>query len=289
MTSPKSRVSHLVFKVIFAFAVAASSGAAQAMAASSPWVEGEKAKVRLLAGRGAGGSGALHAFVEIVLEPGWKTYWRTPGDAGGLPPTFDWSKSANLAAADVMFPAPRRFTDRSGNTIGYEDSVVFPVALTPQDADKPVSLVLGLHYGICKDICIPAEAELVLEVPAEGGEPLPAEVVEALDRVPRPQDRLRPGDPALVHAGALLAGGSPKITVAARFPQRGGDADVFLEAPDEIFLPLPERVAGKGAGEEVVFEARLGADVDVDALRGRTVTVTLVGETGASFATFVVK
>lgn len=259
------------------------------MAATSPWVEGEKAKVRLVAGRAPAGTGALHAFVEIVLEPGWKTYWRTPGDAGGLPPTFDWSKSANLAAADVMFPAPRRFTDRSGNTIGYEGGVVFPVALTAAQADKPVSLVLGLQYGICKDVCIPVEAELVLDVPAQEDEPLPADALAALDRVPRPQDKLRPGDPVLAHAGAMLAGPAPKIAVAARFPDGDGGADVFLEAPDGLFLPLPDRAGPADAEGTVVFEAPLGADVDVAGLRGRTVTVTLVSETGASVATFVVK
>ncbi|MDO5529308.1 MAG: hypothetical protein Q4F71_07880, partial [Paracoccus sp. (in: a-proteobacteria)] len=27
--------------------------------------------------------------LELVLAPGWKTYWRSPGDAG-IPPSFDW-------------------------------------------------------------------------------------------------------------------------------------------------------------------------------------------------------
>ena len=79
--------------------------------------------------------GARLAFVEIMLEPGWKTYWRTPGDAGGLPPAFDWSKSTNLAQAEVLYPAPRRFTDRSGHTIGYEGGLVLPVVLTPERAN----------------------------------------------------------------------------------------------------------------------------------------------------------
>ncbi|MCC7252208.1 protein-disulfide reductase DsbD domain-containing protein [Hyphomicrobium sp.] len=260
------------------------------MAASSPWVEGHKAKVRLLAGRLASDdSGVVRAFVEIVLEPGWKTYWRTPGDAGGLPPSFDWSKSSNLAAAEVAFPAPQRFTDKAGSTIGYEGGVVLPVALTLQRPDAPASLVVGLHYGICKDICIPAEAELALDVAADDSEVLPADAVQALDQVPRPQDKLAPGDPVLTAARATLDGAASKITIEARFPEGDAGADVFLEAPDGLFLPLPERVDGAEGGGGAVFEAPLGADVDLAALKGKTVTVTLVSATGASFATFVVE
>lgn len=287
MKSPESRLLHVTFHVIFAFVVAASSGSAQAMAESSPWVQGSKTKARLLAGRvPSGAQGQTFAFVEIALEPGWKTYWRTPGDAGGLPPSFDWSKSSNLAAAQVAFPAPRRFTDKSGNTIGYEGGVVLPVTLTPESAEAPISLVVGLQYGICKDVCIPVEVELALDVPADGGDEAPAAALEALDSIPRAQDKRTAGDPELVRAGAVLDGAAPKITIAARFPGGAGGADAFLEAPDGLFLPLPARI-GDADGDAVVFEAPLDRDVDLAALRGKPVTVTLVGETGASFATFV--
>ncbi len=32
--------------------------------------------------------GTRMAAVQLDLEPGWKTYWRAPGDAG-IPPSFD--------------------------------------------------------------------------------------------------------------------------------------------------------------------------------------------------------
>src|SRR5690606_17942397 len=95
---------------------------------------------------------------------GWKTYWRTPGDAGGLPPAFDWSASSNLASASVLFPAPSRFTDKSGNTIGYKGRVIFPVEIKPEDDAKPVSLKLAMQYGICKEVCIPVDANLEIEL-----------------------------------------------------------------------------------------------------------------------------
>lgn len=286
--SPKSRVRHLTLQFIFALVVAASSGAAQAMAASSPWVEGQKAKARLLTGGAvADATGARLAFIEIVLEPGWKTYWRTPGDAGGLPPSFDWSKSSNLAGATVAFPAPHRFTDKAGSTVGYKDSLVLPVTLKPQQADAPISLVVGVQYGICKDICIPVEAELALDVPGGESEALPAKAEDALSRVPRSQDQLVAGDPVLVSAGATLDGASPKITIEATFPGGGAGADAFIEAPDGLFLPLPVRMGEIDSTGKAVFEASLAVDVDLAALKGKPVTVTLVSDTGASFSTFV--
>ena len=107
----------------------------------------------------------LLAFVEIELAQGWKTYWRTPGDAGGLPPSFDWSKSSNLASAKVLYPAPMRLTDKSGDTIGYKEHVIFPVEIKAQgrsEADRAQARLCNI--GICKDICVPVDAKLEVEI-----------------------------------------------------------------------------------------------------------------------------
>lgn len=287
--SPKKRILQTTLKIIFAFVVASSSAATVAIAASSPWIAGHKAKARLVSGGAADTkSGSILAFVEIALEPGWKTYWRTPGDAGGLPPSFDWSNSTNVANATVEFPAPRRFTDKSGSTIGYHDEVVLPVTVTPKDPGAPVSLVLGLHYGICKEICVPVEAELALELPRDESEALPAEIEDALKLIPRPQDRLAAGDPVLMAATANLDGAEPKISIEARFPDgAAAGADAFVEAPDGAFIPLPQQVGKTDSSGRALFEVPLGADVDLPGLKGKTLTVTLVSDTGASYATFV--
>ena len=232
--------------------------------------------------------GARLAFVEILLEPGWKTYWRTPGDAGGLPPAFDWSKSVNLAHAEVLYPAPRRFTDRSGNTIGYEGGLVLPVVLTPERADAPISVALDFHYGICKDVCVPVDAALAVEVGTGEADAASAAGLSALEAVPRSQDRLRPLDPQFVSVSGILGEASPKITIEARFPGGAEGADMFLEAPDSLYLPLPALKTTKADGT-LVFEADLTADVNVAELEGKAVTVTMVSDAGASVATFLVE
>ena len=93
-----------------------------------------KSRARLVAdARGAG--------FEIALAPGAITYWRDPGEAG-VPPTFDFSGSANLAKAEVEYPAPERIAEPDGSTaFGYDASVILPIRVTPADPAKPVRLV----------------------------------------------------------------------------------------------------------------------------------------------------
>ena len=124
-------------------------------------------KARLVSGTvGGAENGELLAGVQIRLEPGWKTYWRTPGDSG-VPPSFDWSGSKNLKEAQVLYPAPHRFADAGGTAIGYEDEVVFPVKITPERPGEPVELKLNVAYGLCKTLCIPNQASLSLELPPQ--------------------------------------------------------------------------------------------------------------------------
>ena len=54
---------------------------------------------------GAGDLAAIPLALHIVLQPGWKTYWRSPGDAG-YPPQVDVSGSTNVARVELMWPVP---------------------------------------------------------------------------------------------------------------------------------------------------------------------------------------
>src|SRR4030081_1467168 len=70
---------------------------------SSPGQRDTHSAVRLLAGSRSGG--VLLGGIAFQLQPGWKTYWRTPGDSG-VPPRFEFSTSENIEAATVMWPGP---------------------------------------------------------------------------------------------------------------------------------------------------------------------------------------
>src|SRR5258708_494959 len=111
----------------------AASPALAAGPFDSDWSPGAKSRARLIAD--ASGAG-----LEITLAPGAITYWRAPGEAG-VPPTFDFPGSQNLARAEVAFPAPERIPEPDGSVaFGYRASVILPTAVTAADPAKPVRL-----------------------------------------------------------------------------------------------------------------------------------------------------
>ena len=117
--------------------------------------------------RESGGS-TLRAGVEIKMQPGWKTYWRYPGDSG-VPPAFDFAASDNVKTVTVLWPAPVRFSDGSGHSIGYKEPVIFPLRIVPRDAGKPVTLRLALDYAVCETLCVPAKGKAGLHATALKG------------------------------------------------------------------------------------------------------------------------
>ena len=261
-----------------------------AIAVETEWVEGFNSKTRLTAGTvDVDGQEKLYAFVEVSMPKGWKTYWRNPGDAGGLPPAFGWTKSENLESATVLYPAPHRLTDPAGDNIGYKDLAIFPVAIVPKDAAKPVRLVLELEFGICKDICVPSEAGLELEVaPGTEAGKASAEAAGRLARVPRRADHRRPEDPILETASLDESSGKPKLVVRAKFPGGATGADLFIEAPDGLYVPMLSRVS-KDDGEVQRFEGELGSGLEPKEIRGKTLTVTMVSANGQSEAAFTLE
>ncbi len=104
-------------------------------------------------------SGRHMAGLNLELAPGWKTYWRSPGDAG-IPPSFDWSGSENVKSVRVHWPSPVVFHLNDMQSIGYHDQVVLPLEVVAKDPAAPVRLRLRLDLGVCKDICVPASVDL---------------------------------------------------------------------------------------------------------------------------------
>jgi DsbC/DsbD-like thiol-disulfide interchange protein len=212
---------------------------------TSPWDGDQRTAVRLVAGaqRGTGAATIHHAGIEIRLAPGWKTYWRYPGDSG-VPPRFDFTDSQNLKSAAVRYPAPHRLVDEGGTSIGYKGDIVFPVDVTPQDATKPVVLKLKIDYAVCEKICVPAEGagELTLSgrPAAEYGALVQGEAL-----VPAPA---HVGDKDALAIRAVRRE-DKRILVDVAAP--GGDVELFAEGPTaEWALPVPSPIAGAPAGQQ---------------------------------------
>lgn len=244
--------------------------------AGGGWIEAFNTKVRLVAAgeQPVGGETVLMAGIHLKMAPGWKTYWRVPGDAG-LPPSFAWSESSNLESARVMWPGPERFKDSAGTSVGYHDEIVFPVAVKPAKAGAPVKLALDFDFAVCKDICAPANVKLSLDMSPDGGhDPDDAALVERyLTLVPREAADAE-GGPSITAMKMQLAGPEPHITVDAKFPADSERTDLFIEGPEEVFVPLPERVEKLPDGERYKVDLRKGGDPA--GLKGRNLTITLI-------------
>jgi DsbC/DsbD-like thiol-disulfide interchange protein len=245
---------------------------------ASDWDAQAHTAVRLIAGSIIKTSDppVVRAGLEIRLDPGWRTYWRDPGDSG-VPPTLDFSGSDNVKSVTVMWPVPERFPDGAGgNSIGYLDHVILPLRIAPADSAKHASLQLKLGYDICSNMCVPVEANLKLPLSGDGAEENAIEKAEI--RVPR-RTTLGPGNGLAILAVHREPGDAHERVVVDVVAPAGAPVDLFVEGPTpEWSLPLPEPVAkntgGNGAMRQFTFELD-GLPPDAHA-EGTTLTFTAV-------------
>ena len=237
---------------------------------SSPWQRDAHSAVRLLAGSRSGA--VLLGGIAIKLEPGWHTYWRTPGDSG-VPPRFDFSKSDNVEAVTVLWPAPQKFDDGAGGTsLGFKHKVVLPLRITAKDANKPVTLRAEINYAVCEKLCIPVDAKADLAF-ASVASTEDGNLSEALNSVPKPANM---GDPNPLTIREVKRDGKTNVLVDVTAPE-GKDVSLFVEGPTPDWaLPVPKLLDASPPGvKRFAFELDglpPGANPDGAALK-----LTLVG------------
>ena len=254
---------------------------------ASDWIAGPKSAARLIAAP-APAAGPYKAGVELRLEGGAHTYWRTPGEAG-VPPVFDFAGSENVKNAVVSYPAPTRIDEAGLDLFGYRGDVIFPVDVELADDSRPAVLALSLDYAVCGAICLPVKAKVTLALPARPAGAAAA-AASSLPRGGRPASRQRKGAAAsrrrgarrpirhhagrrrrsadLARAGQDRAGygrgaragrGRPVRRVPARVVlriKRTADPDEFLIV--EVEAPPPEVAAAASGGSQFGDEAAAG-------------------------------
>jgi len=201
---------------------------------ASPWQQDSHSAVRLLAGSRSGA--VLLGGIAFQLQPGWKTYWRTPGDSG-VPPRFDFSKSDNVEAVTVLWPAPTKFDDGAGGySLGYHDQVVLPLRIVAKNADKPVTLRADINYAVCEKLCIPVEANVQLAFNSVASTEDSA-LFAALDTVPKPANV---GDPNPLTIRDVKREGKSEVLVDVVSPD-ARPVYLFVEGPTPDWgLPVPK-------------------------------------------------
>lgn len=233
-----------IARIVAAVALLLVSAGASRADDESAWDKTTHAAFRLIAGPATtvGHETFTLAGIEIRLDSGWKTYWRYPGDSG-IPPRFDFSRSVNVKDVTVRWPAPRRFDDAEGQTIGYKESVVLPLRITVQNRAASTRIALNIDYAICEKMCVPvsARAELALAGTARRYQDVLARAEAA---VPRPA---RIGDTGALSIKSVSRNGADGRIIVDVLA--GKPVELFAEGPSPDWaLPLPSKVDGAPAG-----------------------------------------
>lgn len=251
-----------------------SAFTAEASEWSTPWNTTDVSDIRLISAQDAVGDGTISLGLQIRLAPTWKTYWRSPGEAG-FPPRIDWTGSTNLDTVDIAWPAPTRFLEIGDLvTHGYKDEVVFPLVVRALDPSKPLVLQAVVDYPICQEICYPFQAAFTLELPPGVAKPTDhgAVIARFLARVP---GLPKPGQPTI--ASVEVAGDSADqiLRIIAHAPGGFTNPDMFVEGPS-IFYFGPPKFEMRAGGTEVVVRLAAPAPRNGTALAGEAIIVTLV-------------
>lgn len=192
------------------------------LCATPLWAEQPPARLTMLDGWTTP-AGRRIVAMKIDLDPGWKTYWRSPGDAG-VPPKISWDGAQNIRTARIVWPVPTIYDEAGLRTIGYKHEVVLPLVLSPRAPGGEMVVKGVLTIGVCDDVCIPLDLPFDLDARGKGGPN--AQITAALKRQP-----------------VVIAAGSVPGMVCTVAPIEDG---VHLTAR----LTLPEQ----GAPEAAVFE-----------------------------------
>ncbi len=218
-------------------------------------------------------AGTQMAALELRLAPGWKTYWRAPGEAG-IPPQFDWSESENIRAVAFHWPKPEVFDLNGMRTFGYHEALVLPVEFSAADAGRPIAVKARIDLGVCNEICVPVTVSVAGEL-SPGAAPDPV-IGAALARMPEPAARagLRA---ARCEAEPIRDG--LRLTSRLAMPPLGPDEVAVVELSDRTVWVSPAETRREG-GELSATADLVPSDAKPFALDRSAVRITVFGAAG---------
>ncbi|SDQ79982.1 protein-disulfide reductase DsbD domain-containing protein [Pseudovibrio sp. Tun.PSC04-5.I4] len=203
----------------------------------SEWVIVQGGAVRLLRASEPNADGIYRGGIEFRLESGWHTYWRYPGEAG-IPTEASFVNSVNVAEAEVLFPAPETYNDGFSTSLIYTDKVILPVLIKRFNDGRPAVLNADLTFGICKDICIPGQAEVSMILPTKSANDVVADklVQEAFAKLPIGQ-----GDMPSQFSATKITGEDKDrtLTFTAKVPRGDKAPELFVEGPAGSYHGVP--------------------------------------------------
>lgn len=187
------------------------------------------------------------AALHLRLAPGWKTYWRAPGDAG-IPPVFDWSGSDNVARVTALWPTPHVFRQSGARSVGYKGELVLPLRISGNGG--PVTLEANMMIGVCSDICVPQTLHVTAVLPdSTSVDPM---IAAALAEAPFTAKEARV---SAVRCTVSPAKGGLKLRAEIDMPAISGPEETVVEAGQpELWASEPKT---RRKGNTLISETRL--------------------------------
>jgi thiol:disulfide interchange protein DsbD len=218
-----------------------------------------------LAPQSAAAPGAtVYVALHQIIDSGWHTYWRNPGDSGQAT-TIAWTLPKGWSAGDIVWPLPQKLPLGPLMNYGYTGQVFLPVPIQVPKGAKPgttAHISAKAHFLVCQEVCIPADAALDLDLPIVAGTPTPdpkfgGAVAAALAAAPKDAGltavfAARPDALKLAVTGPAVRGQT--VSDAYFFPYDGSVIDhakhqTAERGPDGLTLMLPPGLAFQPGGK----------------------------------------
>lgn len=214
------------------------------------------ASVRLRADTAAGGETRL--LLDVKLEDGWKTYWRSPGE-GGVAPSIVWKDK--MPAVDWYWPTPARFEVANITTQGYHDTVTFPMVVR---GTTPATLNGVLTLSTCSNVCLLTDFPFSV-TPSVQDPSFAHDYAQAKGQIPLPS-----GLTESLSAGARAG----ELVVEARRTGGWSAPGLYLDTVDDADFGMPQiRVEGETLRATVPVHDSWGEGAPN--LRGKQLTLVL--------------
>jgi DsbC/DsbD-like thiol-disulfide interchange protein len=233
----------------------AGLGAEALRAEITPWASNEGGRMRLVV-MPPEPDGKIRGALQIEPKPGWITYWREPGDTG-IPPKISFSSGSSqgsgVSLGKISFPVPKRIDNGTLRDIGYDKPVAFPFELTTDTPDKPAFFNVSAFIGLCRNICIPFEADFAVAPEPAKGTPVEEAMVlnAATAALPEP-----PSDQFTVTHYIMTQGGNV-LRLTLRLPEDTlGAPQIIVSGPEGHVLL--DGINGRREGSSYTLDMPIG-------------------------------